>query len=89
MLSESHLPPLDVLLVSDDTCLDVSAQQQTEAIVVTALLQDIEGLSTLTLVFRHCNVPLSEHQLQVVWSESENTLVVFRRSFVLVQYGLV
>lgn len=74
-MAEELLSSLDILGVSDNSCIFVSIEQSTKPMVVSAISQDIETYSTLSLIVRLVDVFLLKEESEVIFTDSENTLV--------------
>ena len=79
MLSKSFLPPLDILLVPDDSLLRVCAKQLAETMDVPASFQNIQSHSAFPIIFRQCVVFSRKQQRQVLRLHTEDALVVQER----------
>lgn len=58
MLTKESLSSLDVSLVSNDTCILVRVEKFAEAMIITAISQDAERNSALTLIVRFLDIVL-------------------------------
>ena len=75
VVAEDLLSSLQVIFVSDDSCFHISVEVGAKALVVSAVLENVQRSSALSLVVWDLDVFLQEEQLQVFLSDLEDALV--------------
>ena len=79
MFPEEQLSALQVPLVTNNTCVLVSVEQATNAVVVSAISQNVQRDAALALVVGLPNVFLLEKERKIVLAQPEDALVGKRR----------
>jgi hypothetical protein len=74
VLSKDLSSSLQVLLVTNDTCLLISVEELAQTIGVAAITDDVESNSTLAFIIRHANVSLIKEQGKIITGEPKNVL---------------